>query len=256
MAVIFPFEVPHYQAAGVPVTYVGHPLAGQVVPTLSRPRAALEFGLEGSGPIVGLLPGSRANEVRRLLPVMLESAARLAERVPGVRFVLAQAPSVDPLLIEEQIPQFAAKLRLHRVAGLNYDVLQCCDAVITSSGTATLELALLGLPMVIIYKLSPLTYWLGRVLVRIPFIGLPNILAGRLIVREFIQNDANAQNVSAEIERILTDRLYSGEMRDALAAVRGLLGPGGGSATLAQLAAEMISDRRNMTAPEVDGGRQ
>jgi len=239
MAVIFPFEVPYYQAAGVPVTYVGHPLAGKVVPRMTRAWALTRFGLGGGGPIVGLLPGSRANEIRRLLPVMLESAQRLAERVPGVRFVLAEAPSVESSLIEEALS--GHRLAVHRVPGLDYDLLQCCDAVVTSSGTATLELALLKLPMVIIYRLSPVTYWLGRLLVRIPFIGLPNILAGHSVVREFIQHDANPENIVAEIEHILNDATYAASMRAALSEVAGILGAGGGSANLARLAAELLS---------------
>ncbi|WP_328591523.1 lipid-A-disaccharide synthase [Methylotetracoccus oryzae] len=239
MAVIFPFEVPHYQAAGVPVTYVGHPLAGKVAPRMTRAWALTRFGFGKGGPIVGLLPGSRANEIRRLLPVMLESARQLAERVPGVRFVLAEAPSVESSLIEEALAQHGLPLR--RVPGLDYDLLQCCDAVVTSSGTATLELALLKVPMVIIYRLSPVTYWLGRLLVKIPFIGLPNILAGRSVVREFIQHDANPEKIVAELEHILSDTPYAASMRAALSEVAGILGAGGGSANLARLAAELLS---------------
>ncbi|MBM4200678.1 MAG: lipid-A-disaccharide synthase, partial [Gammaproteobacteria bacterium] len=241
MAVIFPFEVPHYRAAGVPVTYVGHPLAGKVAAKLSRAQATSAFGLVGTGPVVGLLPGSRTNEIKRLLPVMVESARRLAEHIPGVRFLLAQAPSVEPQLIDEVLR--SAEFPLHRVSGLDYDALQCCDAVITSSGTATLELALLQVPMVIIYRLSPLTYWLGRWLVKIPFIGLPNILAGRAVVRELIQHDANPENIVAEIARLLSDERYAASLRQELATVADILGPGGGSARLAQLAADLLSTR-------------
>lgn len=248
MAVIFPFEVPHYRAAGVPVTYVGHPLAGKVEPRLTRAEAASRHGLRGTGPVVGLLPGSRTNEIKRLLPVMLQSAQRLAERVPGVRFVLAQAPSVDPALIDAALAE--NPLPLQRLAGLDYDALQCCDAVVTSSGTATLELALLRVPMVVIYKLAPVTYWLGRLLVKIPFIGLPNILAGRAIVREFIQHEANAGNIGGELERLVTDAAYAATMRHELRTVADILGPGGGSANLARLAAAMLSTVSGTAAHE------
>ncbi len=238
MAVIFPFEVPHYQAAGVPVTYVGHPLAGTVQARLPREQARRVHGLEGPGPLVALLPGSRVNEIRRLLPVMLDSAAQLARRIPDVRFLLARSPSIDQGLIERHLQRAAVPIQTIR--GIDYDVLQCCDAAITSSGTATLEVALLDLPMVIVYRLSPLSYWLGRLLVSIPYIGLPNILSGRPIVREFIQHEASAANIAAEIERILTDTSYARHMREQLRQIRDLLGPGGGSTNLAHLAARML----------------
>lgn len=241
MAVIFPFEVPHYQAAGVPVTYVGHPLAGKVHATRSREEAFSAYDLAGEGPIVALLPGSRINEIKRLLPVMLESAKRLAERVPHVRFMLAQAPSLDASLIRHYVEQSTVPIRI--IEGIDYDALQCCDAVITSSGTATLEIALLGLPMVIVYRLAALSYWLGRLLVSIPYIGLPNILSGRSIVREFIQHEANPANITGEVERILTDGIYARQMRSDLSRLREILGPGGGSANLARLAAQMLDQR-------------
>ena len=252
MAVIFPFEVPYYQAAGVPVSYVGHPLAGKVAPKRGKAAAAAVFGLEGEGPLVGLLPGSRVNEIKRLLPVMLQSAKLLAARRPDVRFVLAQAPSVDSQLIDEVLGSDGLPLR--RVSGLDYDALQCCDAVVTASGTATLELALLRLPMVIVYRLAPLTYWLGRLLVKIPFIGLPNILAGREVVREFIQHAANPDNIACEIERILNDNEYAASIREGLAMVSGKLGSGDGSSNLAHLAAEMIRSGRAAPCAGAEGG--
>lgn len=240
MAVIFPFEVPHYQAAGVPVTYVGHPLAGKVQAAKTREEALRAHGLQGEGPIVALLPGSRVNEIKRLLPVMLESAKQLARRVPHVRFILARSPSLDQALLRDRVEQTSVPVQM--IDGIDYDVLQCCDAAITSSGTATLEIALLGVPMVIIYRLSAFSYWLGRLLVSIPYIGLPNILSGRPIVREFIQHAANPSNIAGEIERILTDPVYSQQMRDDLGRVREILGPGGGSENLAHLAAHLLQE--------------
>ncbi|MGZ4998625.1 MAG: lipid-A-disaccharide synthase, partial [Methylobacter sp.] len=121
-----------------------------------------------------------------------------------------------------------------------YDVIQCCDAVMTTSGTATLEIALLTVPMVIAYKLSPLTYWLGRLLVNTPFIGLPNIVSGKGIIKELIQHDATADQLAAEITQILTDKAYADEMRRNLGQVKQQLGQGGGSKNMAQLALEML----------------
>jgi lipid-A-disaccharide synthase len=251
MAVIFPFELSYYEAYGVPATYVGHPLAVKVKPTISRAEAMLKYGLAGRGevgtggldataPVIGLLPGSRANEIRRLLPVILESARQLSCEFGNIRFLLFQAPSVPDSAIHEAVQGQGSSLNLGIIRGQDYDALQCCDAVITVSGTATLEVALLGIPMVIVYRLSSLSYWLGRLLVRVPFIGLPNILAGKSVVREFIQDAANASNIVGEVARLLTNRAYADAIRTELRGIRAQLGQRDGSAELARLAARML----------------
>jgi len=240
MAVIFPFEVPFYQAHGIPVTYVGHPLAGNPAGA-DRASLAAEFGLDPERPTIGLLPGSRLNEIKRLLPVILETVAVLAHRFPQAQFVLSQASSVDDGLVSDGLRHTPAPI--HVVKGRNRDAVACCDAVITVSGTATLEVALAGVPIAIIYKVAPITYWLGRLLITIPFIGLPNILAGRSIVREFIQQDASAANIAGEIGRILEQPDYAAAMKSDLQAVAATLGTGDGSAKLARLAAGMLAPR-------------
>ncbi len=250
MAVIFPFELPFYEAYGVPATYVGHPLAGKVKPSMSRSEALKKYGLTdssanaqnngGSRPVIGLLPGSRANEIKRLMPVILESARRLSLEFPAARFLLFQAASVEDAAISAKLAGVAG-LDLQVIRGQDYDALQCCDTVITVSGTATLEIALLGIPMVIVYRLAPLSYWLGRLLVKVPFIGLPNILAGKGIVREFIQHEATPANIAGEIARILQDSIYSESQRQALLTIRDKLGDRNGSAVLARLAADMLA---------------
>jgi lipid-A-disaccharide synthase len=249
MAVIFPFELPYYEAHDVPATYVGHPLAGKVKPALSREAARVKYGLaSGSGgsstdapraPVIGLLPGSRANEIRRLMPVIVESAERLAGEFPNARFLLFQAASVQDDAIAEGLAHFHGDIRI--IKGQDYDALQCCDAVMTVSGTATLEVALLGVPMAIVYRLAPLSYWLGRMLVKVPFIGLPNILAGKSVVREFIQHEATADNIAAEIGRILRESDYAGAIRQELLNIRETLGERNGSLELAKLAARMLA---------------
>jgi lipid-A-disaccharide synthase len=255
MAVIFPFEMPFYEAYRVPVTYVGHPLAGKVKTTMSREAALEKYGLKKAGfdpltptlfqgerewkPIIGLLPGSRANEIKRLFPVILEAAGRLAQEFEGARFLLFQAPSVADEALRETLA--ASGLDSQVIRGQDYDALQCCDAVITVSGTATLEVALVGVPMVIVYRLTPLSYWLGRLLVRIPWIGLPNILAGKSIVREFIQHEATAENIAGEIGRILREPAYAETIRRELNEVRENIGEHNGSLDLARLAARMLA---------------
>jgi lipid-A-disaccharide synthase len=241
MAVIFPFEVPYYEAESVPVRYVGHPSVDKVHPQHSKAEDMTRFMLDANKRVVGLLAGSRANEIKRLLPVMLAAAALLHERFPDCQFILPQADSISDELLAEYLSD--APVQVTVIKRQPYDVIQCCDAVMTSSGTATLEIALLTVPMVICYKLSPLTYCLGRLLVKTPFIGLPNIIAGRSIVQEFIQHEATAENLAAEVERILTEQVYRETMLENLQDVKQRLGQGGGSKNMAVLALEILGNQ-------------
>ncbi|MFZ2313037.1 MAG: lipid-A-disaccharide synthase [Methylobacter sp.] len=239
MAVIFPFETAYYDAENVPVRYVGHPSVDKVHAQHSRDEDLIRFGLDAIKPVVGLLPGSRANEINRMLPVMLSAAEQVQAALPETQFILPQADSIDDALLEDYLSQSSLKVTVEK--NQPYDVIQCCDVVMTTSGTATLEIALLTVPMVIAYKLSSLTYWLGRWLVKTPFIGLPNIVMGKGIVKELIQHDATAENLAAEVKRILTDQAYSDEMRDNLSQVKQQLGQGGGSKNMAELALAMLT---------------
>ncbi|BBL71468.1 lipid-A-disaccharide synthase [Methylogaea oryzae] len=238
MAVIFPFEVPIYEAHNYPVRYVGHPLAGKVKPSVSKAAAMAEFGLSAQAPVVGLLPGSRRGEIKRLLPVMLQAAQLLAERMPGVQFVLPQAGTIKDDSISRHLQDSPVPVKVAQ--GRTYDVLQCCDAVATCSGTATLETALMGVPMAIVYKLFEPSYWLGRMLVQVPHIGLPNIIAGRGIVPELIQHAANPPAIADALERMLKDKDYAADMRRDLAEIKAELGEDGGSLAMAKLAAELL----------------
>lgn len=239
MAVIFPFETAYYEAENVPVRYVGHPSVDKVKPLRGNDEDRLLFGLATDKPVVGLMPGSRANEIKRLLPVMLAAAQKLETEFPGVRFILPQAASItDELLAEYLRPSPVNVIVIKNQA---YDVIQCCDAIMASSGTASLEIALLGVPMLICYKLAPITYWLGRLLVKTPFIGLPNIIAGTAIVKEFIQHEANPENLAEEMRRLLTEDGYADSMRAELAKVRRQLGVGGASKIMAELALELLA---------------
>ena len=239
MAVIFPFETVYYDAEKVPVRYVGHPSVDKVHAQYSKDEDLIRFGLDKSKPIVGLLPGSRANEIKRMLPVMLAAAEKVQANLPECQFILPQADSISDALLEDYTHQSPLKITV--IKNQPYDVVQCCDAVMTTSGTATLEIALLTVPMVIAYRLSTLTYWLGKWLVNTPFIGLPNIVSGKRILKELIQHEATAENLSAEILRILTDKTYADQMRENLNQVKQQLGQGGGSKNMAQLALEMLS---------------
>lgn len=184
------------------------------------------------------MPGSRANEINRMLPVMLAAAEKLQSSLPDSQFILPQADSISDELLQGYLRLSSLKITV--IKNQPYDVIQCCDAVMTTSGTATLEIALLTVPMVIAYKLSTLTYWLGRWLVNISFIGLPNIILGKAFVKELIQHEATADNLAAEVKRILTDKTYADEIRANLILVKQQLGQGGGSKNMAQLALEML----------------
>jgi lipid-A-disaccharide synthase len=238
MAVIFPFESAYYEAEKVPVRYVGHPSIDKVVPKFSKLEAIKNFNLNANAPIIGLVAGSRINEIKRLLPVMLEAAQKLKIDFPNCQFILPQADSLSDELIQGYLNR--AKVNVTVIKNQPYDVMQCCNAIMTCSGTATLEIALLGIPMVICYRLNALTYFLGRMLVKTHFIGLPNIVFGEGIVKELIQNDATAENLATEIKRLLTDSEAAQNCRADLDCVREKLGSGGGIQNMAALALEML----------------
>jgi lipid-A-disaccharide synthase len=238
MAVIFPFELPFYQRAGVPVSFAGHPLYDLVAVTRSRGEAATSFGLDPCRRIVGLFPGSRRSEIRRLLPVIAAAGRLLKQRFPGLQLVL---PLASTLQEEEITPHLhAAGLDVTITRERIHDLIRACNGIISVSGTVTLEIALVGTPMVVIYKLSPLTYQLARRLVKVPNIALCNIVAGETVVKELIQGEASADGIAAEIGRILHDAAYGDAIRERLATVRSRLGRGGAARNLARLIQEMV----------------
>lgn len=241
MAVILPFEAPFYERAGVPVTFAGHPMTDMVNVTIDRDAAAASFDLKPAGIIVGLFPGSRKNEIDRLLPVIVDAAHTLQSRFPGIQFIL---PLASTLRSEDIVPQLtAAGLQVTITRERIHDMIRACDAVVSVSGTVTLEIALVGTPMVIIYKLSPLTYQLAKRLVKIDNIGLCNIVAGETVVRELIQDQANPENIADEITALLSDTVYRDAIRSKLALVRAKLGCGGASKNVARRVLDMISSR-------------
>jgi lipid-A-disaccharide synthase len=241
MAVVFPFEVPFYEREGVPVTFVGHPLVDTAHPSMPRADAQAHFRLDPARKTIGLFPGSRIHEIKRLLPVILESAKILKERFPDLQFILPLSTSLSMADIAPYLQ--SSGLDITVAEGQSYDVIQVCDAVITVSGTVTLEIALLEVPMVIIYRVSPLTYEVGKRLVKVDHMGICNIVAGERIVKELLQHEAEPGQIAGEIERILTDPVYAASIRDKLSAVRGKLGNSGGSANAARLALAMLETR-------------
>ncbi len=238
MAVIFPFETAYYEAENVPVKYVGHPSVDKVQPVRSRLDDLALFGLNIDHKIVGILPGSRVNEIKRMLPVMLDAAETLKLKFPEIQFVLPQADSISDDFLHSFL--IDSDVEISVIKNQPYDVIQCCDAIMTTSGTASLEIALLKIPMVIVYKLSAITYLLGKYLINTRFIGLPNIIAGKGIVKELIQHEVTAESLSNEINNILSDDHYRQLMIDQLEQVKETLGEGGGSKNMADLACQML----------------
>jgi lipid-A-disaccharide synthase len=238
LAVVFPFEVPLYAGSGVRADFVGHPLLDMV--RIGRDRAAFlaAHGLHPEKRLVALLPGSRAKEMQLLLPPMAEAAARLAAR-GDVQCVLALADTLSDADIA--VSMRGAAFPFPVVRGETYDLVHASDVAIVASGTATLETALLERPMVIVYRTAPLTYALARRLVSVPFIGMPNLIAGRGVVPELIQDDATADRMVAEVERFLDDQSHAAATRQALAGIRPALGGGGAAERAAAIAAEMLA---------------
>ncbi len=239
MAVVFAFEVPFYQKAKIPVCFVGHPLVDEAIPSMTHAQARAQFGLNPASKVVGLFPGSRLSEIGRLMPELVASSKLLHTRFPHAQFILPVAPGINRATIEAYLDPFTPSIALLERQSI-YDVIQVCDAVVTASGTATLQIALMATPMVIIYRVSALSYRIARRLVSVKHIGLANIVAGRSVVREFIQDDVKPQAIAAEIERLLTDEAYAQTMRRNLTGIRVALGEVGGSDKAARLALTMV----------------
>ncbi len=229
--VIFPFEEPLYRDAGVPVTFVGHPLVELTGPPASRSAFLGEIGLNAGAQTVALLPGSRPNEVRALLPTMIQAAARIARARPGTQFVIARAPHLDAALFE---PASRSAAPIAIVEGRSDEVLASSDMTITASGTATVQAAIHDCPMVIVYRLSPLTYRIGKPFVRVDTYGMVNLIAGRRVATELIQEAFTADAVAECALALLTDPDAYAAAKQGLRDVRAKLGTPGASRRAAE----------------------
>jgi lipid-A-disaccharide synthase len=236
MAVIFPFEVSLYEAAGVPVEFVGHPLMDVLRDweAAKRESGKQEFG---GKPLITLLPGSRRKEISSLLPEMIRAAEILKEKRPEAQFLLPLASTIARGEAQKFIPAGFPSLTI--VEGRTYEAISAADLAIVASGTATLETALLGKPMVIVYRVSSPSYWIGRMLIRVKCIGLANIVAGKKVVPELIQKDACGEKIAAEASKILSDSIYRQNMTAELSDIRGKLGKTGAAFRVAQISLEL-----------------
>ena len=234
MLVIFPFEETVYREAGIPVEFVGHPLVDLTETRASRAAVLGAAGLEPTAPTVALLPGSRPNEVQRLLGVLVTAAARIAAAQPDAQFVVARAPHLDDELFAPLRRWDGPGRPPAVVESRTDDVLSSSDVVVTASGTATVQAALHERPMVIVYKVSPLTYRIGRHFLHVDTFGMVNLVAGESIVPELIQERCTPEAIADEVLGYLTDADRAQRTRATLRAVRARLGASGASRRAAE----------------------
>ncbi|MEA3465295.1 MAG: lipid-A-disaccharide synthase [Thermodesulfobacteriota bacterium] len=237
LAAIFPFELDYYRGYPIDVRYVGHPLLDEAGITGSATEYRQRHQLDNGSPLIGLFPGSRDNELKYSFPTIVATAKMLLKVHQGSRFILPLAPGVDASQLSTVLDQ--AGIEVTFVRETIYDIAAACDVVLCVSGTVTLQIALVETPMVIMYKAAPFTYAIGKHLVAVEHVGLPNIVAGKTIVREFIQQEANPQTLFTEMDRILTDEHYRQQMKINLAAVKDKMGEPGCSHRVAQMAIDL-----------------
>jgi len=241
MAVIFKFEKQYYEKAGIPVSFVGHPLVDKVKAGIDAQKIRADLGISTHEKVVGLFPGSRHSEISRLLPVMFATARRMQAREPKLKFLLPVASSLDFDELSERSKN--SGLDIIVTQDEIYEVISCCDAIATCSGTVTLEIALLNIPMCILYKMSWLSYLIMSRLITIPYIGLANIVAGKAVVKEFLQQDANPDAVSRELFELLENQTYRDQVKQGLKQVRENLGAGDGARTMAKLVLSLLDQQ-------------
>jgi lipid-A-disaccharide synthase len=240
MIVLFPFEVPLYEAAGVDVEWVGHPLLDIVKPVLSKEKALRQLGLDPKRRTIGLLPGSRTHEVERLLPPLLASAHLLQKESPDLQFVIPLAPGIPRTALSPWMKNISVPVTV--VEGFTYDAMNLSELLIVASGTVTLEGAILGKPMIIIYKVSLPSSWVARALVRVDHIGLVNLVAEKEIAPELLQKEVTPQRIADEAFRILRNPILSRKMVQAMNEVRQKLGEPGAAQRAAHIVLSLMNE--------------
>jgi len=224
MLVLFPFEEAIYRAAGIPATYIGHPLADEIPAEMDQASAREDLRLPQNVPVVAVLPGSRRSEIERMAPPFIRAARQILERVPEVRFLVPLATRATRELFEGILyDEHASDLPMSLMFGHSQEALAASDVVLAKSGTVTLEAALVGRPMVIAYRVAPLSYAIGRRLIGLKHMGLPNILAGESVVPEFVQDDATPDNLAQALVNLLLDEPVRAAMQERFARLHGEL---------------------------------
>ena len=246
MLVLFQFEEDFYARRGVRVDFVGHPLVDALTAPMDKNKFCQRYGLDTEKLTIGLLPGSRQNEVNALLPVMIGAADLLQKEFASIQFLVLKAHTIERSLLERYCRDAVCQPRI--IEAETYEGINACHLCIVASGTATLETAILEKPMVIVYKTSFLTWLMAKLLVKIPYIGLVNVVAGKRIVPECVQFQATAARVAAELQKIFTDEIRAAVIKENLRDVKNLLGPPGASRRAAGIIYET-------TAPTPSSGR-
>ncbi|MDY2636523.1 MAG: lipid-A-disaccharide synthase [Phascolarctobacterium sp.] len=241
VACIFPFEYDVYKEAGAPVEFVGHPLLDIVHPSMERAEAEAWVGKEAGRPLVLLMPGSRLMEIEKMLPNLLEGAKLLKKQMPEVQFAMPRAGTIPLELLQSKIK--ASGLEIKITEGHNYDLFSVADVALATSGTVTLEAALCGLPTVIVYRTSALNAFIARRVINIPNIGLPNIVAGRQIVPELLQEDFTPQKVAEAAVKLLSPE-YRPQVEADLAYMKARLGEPGAVNRVAQLILRIAEEKK------------
>ena len=236
IAYILPFEGDHFSQHEIPASYVGHPIAQEIVVSQDRETFAAQHGLDASKTWIGFLPGSRDGEIRKLLPLYLQAMSHF--HPDKYELLLSEATSVSSSLFTSYLQNFSVKPSIIR--GQNYEFMKHCDAVVATSGTATLETAFLGTPFIIVYKTSALSYQIARHIIKINRIGLPNIILDADIIPELIQHKATARAIVAHIERILTDLEYRQNITTRLAELHRILGTKNAATNTAKIIEDLL----------------
>ena len=243
MLVIFEFEKEFYAQFGIEAEFTGHPLLDIVHPSMNKEDFLKSFGLGENSPIFSLLPGSRVAEIKNILPIMLESAKLIQEKIPAAQFIISKAGNIDKNVYALILSRY--KLEIKLIESRQYDCLNAADFVLVCSGTATLETAIMRKPNVIIYKMGLLNYLLYRPLVKIPFIGMENIVAGKLVAPEFIQFKAKPKAIAAKVVEIFQDKKQYELTRNELAGIKEKLGEPQGPLRAAKSVLALINSANN-----------
>ncbi len=239
MAVVFPFEEKFYKDANVPVEYTGHPLVKEAHATYQKYELFKKLNLDPSKKLIGLFPGSRNSEIEKNYPALLEAAVLLCNSRNDVQFVTPIASSLSSQNIQKFID--CNSLNVITTRESIYNVINACDAIAAASGTVTLQITLMQTPMLIVYKISPLTYQILKKLVNFKFAGIANVIANKEICKEFIQDNATAMNISQELNKLLLDKTYTENMKTEMAKIKDTLSEKPGAETAAKLAVHLIS---------------
>ena len=241
VACIFPFEYEVYKEAGAKVEFVGHPLVDIVKPSMSADEAKAFVGKQEDRPLILLMPGSRLMEIEKMLPTLLEAAKLIKKQLQEVDFVMPRAGSIPLSMLQEKIT--ASGLDVKITEGNNYDLFSVADLALATSGTVTLEAALCGLGSVIVYRTNPLTYFIAKLVVNIPHIGLPNIVAGKSVLPELIQDDFTPEKVAKEAISLL-EHERNAKMKEDLAYVKERLGKSGAVGRVAELVLKIAGEKK------------